>query len=98
MHHYEDYDENGPKVFLEKKNQIAVLESNEFLTGLKLFPVSGGIEYNDVVRWLYDAMYEMNYECDFISPECERYSDYKAVVINEQIMLPKWGVAIFEEE
>lgn len=66
---------------LKKENRIAILVSNESLTGLKLFPVSGGIEYNDVLRWLYDALYEMNYECDFISPECERLSDYKAILM-----------------
>lgn len=66
---------------LKKENRIAILVSNESLTGLKLFPISGGIEYNDVVRWLYDALYEMNYECDFVSPECGQFSDYQAVIM-----------------
>lgn len=68
-------------VHLKKENRIAVLVSNESLTGLKLFPVSGDISYNDVVRWLYDALYEMNYECDFVSPECADFSGYQAVVM-----------------
>lgn len=66
---------------LKKKNQIAVMVSNESLTGLKLFPISGGITYNDVVRWLYDALYEMNFECDFISPKERELSAYKAVIL-----------------
>lgn len=68
-------------IHLKKENQIAILVSNESLTGLKLFPIGGGIEYNDVVRWLYDALYEMNYECDFIPPEYENFSDYRAIIL-----------------
>lgn len=68
-------------IHLKKENKVAILVSNESLTGLKLFPIGGGMDYNDVVRWLYDALYEMNYECDFISPECERFSDYKAILM-----------------
>lgn len=68
-------------IHLKKMNQIAIMVSNESLTGLKLFPVSGGITYNDVVRWLYDALYEMNYECDFISPGEQELSAYKAIIL-----------------
>lgn len=42
--------------------------SNEALSALKWFPfpADGGntVNYNDVVRWIYDALYEMNIECD----------------------------------
>lgn len=68
-------------IHLKKENSIAVMVSNESLTGLKLFPIGGGIAYNDVVRWLYDALYEMNYECDFISPECADLSRYRAILM-----------------
>lgn len=66
---------------LKKDNKIAILVSNESLTGLKLFPICEGITYNDVVRWLYDALYEMNYECDFISPECTCLSKYRVIFL-----------------
>lgn len=68
-------------VHLKKNNKIAILVSNESLTGLKLFPICEGIIYNDVVRWLYDALYEMNYECDFIAPECTSFSKYQAIFL-----------------
>lgn len=68
-------------IHLQKKNDIAFLVSNEALTGMKLFPVKSGIDYNDVVRWLYDALYEMNCECDFVFPESENLSDYKVIVL-----------------
>lgn len=77
-----DFERLGSRlIHLKKKNEIAVMVSNESLTGLKLFPVSGGITYNDVVRWLYDALYEMNFECDFVFPESENLSEYKVIVL-----------------
>lgn len=68
-------------IHLQKKNEVAFLVSNEALTGMKLFPLKSGVEYNDVVRWLYDALYERNYECDFVFPESENLSDYKVIVL-----------------
>lgn len=39
--------------------------SNEALTALNWFQIPGGkTSYNDVVRWIYDALYEQNIECD----------------------------------
>ena len=52
-------------VNLRKKNQVAILVSNEALTGLNWFGIEAsaagnhGIRYNDVLRWIYDALYEM---------------------------------------
>ncbi len=66
---------------LKKENKIAVMVSNEALTGLKWFPVAPGLEYNDVVRWLYDALYELNLECDFISAEEENLQKYRMVIV-----------------
>ena len=61
-------------VNLKKKNDVAILVSNEALTALKWFGIEAtaagdnGIGYNDVVRWLYDALFKMNIECDFVWP------------------------------
>ena len=67
-------------VHLKKENKTAIMVSNEALSALKWFPfpADGGntVNYNDVVRWIYDALYEMNIECDFVSTdekELERY-------------------------
>lgn len=77
-------------VNLKKKNDVAVLVSNEALTALKWFDIqnqalgeagNGGIGYNDVMRWMYDTLYRMNVECDFIWPESENLDQYKAVVV-----------------
>lgn len=74
-------------VNLKKENEVAVLVSNEALTALKWFGIdatasdNGQITYNDVVRWMYDTLYKMNIECDFIWPESENLSKYKMIVV-----------------
>lgn len=74
-------------VNLKKNNDVAVLVSNEALTALKWFGIeadasgNSGIGYNDVVRWVYDTLYRMNVECDFIWPESENLDRYKIIVV-----------------
>lgn len=74
-------------VNLKKQNEVAVLVSNEALTALKWFGIdataadNGQISYNDVVRWVYDTLYKMNIECDFIWPESENLSKYKMILV-----------------
>ena len=74
-------------VNLKKKNEVAILVSNEALTALKWFGVEAtaagdhGIGYNDVVRWLYDTLFKMNIECDFVWPESDNLDQYKAIFV-----------------
>ena len=74
-------------VNLKKKNDVAILVSNEALTALKWFGIEAtaagdnGIGYNDVVRWLYDALFKMNIECDFVWPESDNLDQYKAIFV-----------------
>ena len=74
-------------VNLKKKNEVAVLVSNEALTALKWFGIEAtaagnhGISYNDVVRWMYDALYQMNVECDFVWPKSDHLEQYKAIIV-----------------
>ena len=77
----------GRLVDLKKKNDAAVLVSNEALTALKwfapgdLYGAGDRTGYNDVVRWLYDALYRKNVECDFVWPESENLENYKLIVV-----------------
>ena len=74
-------------VNLKKKNDVAIRVSNEALTALKWFGIEAtaagdnGIGYNDVVRWLYDALFKMNIECDFVWPESDNLDQYKAIFV-----------------
>lgn len=76
-------------VNLKKKNEVAVLVSNEALTAMNWFRIqeqapgadAKSIYYNDVMRWMYDTLYHMNIECDFIWPESENLDQYKAIIV-----------------
>lgn len=66
----------GPDLLhLKKHNKAAILVSNDSLSALNYFRIdavsgdSGKTGYNDIVRWVYDALYQMNIECDFVSPD-----------------------------
>jgi beta-galactosidase len=77
-------------VHLTKANRVAILVSNEALTALKWFTIETGfidlapgssIDYNDVLRWVYDALFDLNVECDFVSADTEDLDRYAVVVV-----------------
>lgn len=78
---------------LKKENKAAIMVSNEALSGLKWFPIQDSPEqeksYNDVVRWIYDALYEMNVECDLVSPEAKNLEDYKMLILPALYCVPE---------
>lgn len=83
-----EFKEIGEKlVNLKKNSDVAILVSNESLTALKWFGIrqttrdNGDVFYNDVMRWLHDALHRMNVECDIIWPESENLGAYKAVIV-----------------
>ena len=65
---------------LKVENRVAILVSNEALTGAAAFPMGDGVAYNDVVRGMYDALYRQNIGCDFIGPESGRLADYDLLI------------------
>lgn len=74
-------------VNLQKKNKVAILISNEALTALDWFKIDadpanpGEMEYNDVVRWIYNRLYRMNVECDFLNPQSEQLAEYDLIIV-----------------
>ncbi|OZG64498.1 beta-galactosidase [Bifidobacterium hapali] len=73
---------------LTKHNNVAIMVSNEALTALEGFRIGsgtrwgGGADYNDVVRRIYDALFELNVECDFLPDDAsaERLARYSVIV------------------
>lgn len=66
---------------LRKKADVAFVLSNEALTGLQWFSIHKDLQYNDIFRWLYDAFYELNIECDVLSADdIDLFSQYKMLV------------------
>ncbi|NEG90390.1 beta-galactosidase [Bifidobacterium aerophilum] len=78
----------GRLLHLRKLNRVAIMVSNEALSALEGFRIGsgtrwgGGADYNDVVRRMYDALFELNVECDFLPADApaERLAAYEVIV------------------
>ncbi|MEV5028899.1 beta-galactosidase [Paenibacillus sp. LPE1-1-1.1] len=68
-------------VNLKKRNQVAVMVSNEALSAMEWFKLPDGKIYNDIVRALYDELYKLNVEVDFIQPSFDRLDEYKLIIV-----------------
>jgi beta-galactosidase len=66
---------------LKKTNKVAVLFSNESISSLDWFPFSNKLNYNDVLRQMYDALYNLNVGCDFVSPQSKNIEQYSLLII-----------------
>lgn len=64
----------------KKKNRIALLVDNRTLTAFKWFPIDRDLSYNDVVRWMYDSLYELNLECDVVDVHALDENRYDMIV------------------
>lgn len=69
-------------VNLKKQCPVAILLDNISLDALQWFPIKDGPAYNDVFRQVFDALYEMNIECDILSAEddIDLFSQYKLLI------------------
>lgn len=68
-------------VNLKKNNKVAILFSNESLTAINWFPISDKVYYNDVLRQLYDVLYDRNVGCDMVSPESKNINQYSLLIV-----------------
>jgi len=74
----------GPRLAnLHKRNKVAFYVSNRALTATNAFKFGPGGDkgYNDVLRPLYDALYRMNVEVDFVHAGTADLSGYQLVVV-----------------
>ena len=77
-----DFDQYGHHLKnLQKKASVAILLSHESLNGLQWFPIHENLMYNDIVRWFYDALYQLNIECDILSvTDIDSFSQYEVLI------------------
>lgn len=73
-------------VNLKKNNKAAILISNEAQSALNWFPMSGvsgsaAGAYDDILMQLYDVLYRMNVECDFLWPNTDTWDQYDLIVV-----------------
>lgn len=73
----------GSKLCIQKKNEVALVVDNQSLAAMNWFPTDRNLSYNDVVRWMYDSLYEMNIECDIVDVGALETEDYRMIVIPE---------------
>ncbi|MEH7494470.1 beta-galactosidase [Neobacillus niacini] len=79
-----DFERLSPQlVNLKKNNKVAILVSNESLSAIDWFKFNGKSpkNYNDIVRMMYDELYKMNIECDFVNPSSENFEDYQMLIV-----------------
>ena len=76
-----DFDRLSPHLInLKKSNKVAFLFSNEALTAFNQFGLRG-TDYNDILRNLYDALYNMNVGVDFVDPTSPDIENYTLLVV-----------------
>ena len=76
-----DFQRLSPNLFnLKKKNNVAILFSNEALSAFNCFK-PGRLSYNDILRQTYDALYRMNVGVDFVDPTSTNIEKYKLLIV-----------------
>ena len=68
------------RLCIRKNNTVALVVDNDTLTAFKWFPIDRDLSYNDVVRWVYDTLYDMNIECDIVHADRLDPSGYKVII------------------
>ncbi len=73
----------GPRLAgMTKHNRVAIYVSNTALSAFDSFKPDGGVDYNQVLRPFYDALYRMNVEVDILSPDSTTsLDDYKLILV-----------------
>lgn len=68
---------------LKKTNKVAIMISNESLSGLAAYYIGGFNPsfYNDVYRWLADALFTMNIEFDVIPSRADAIAGYDYIFV-----------------
>ena len=68
-------------VNMERKNQVAILYSNDSSYGIDFMKFSDHASYRTVLHQMYDALYRANIGVDFILPDTAGLARYKVIVV-----------------
>jgi beta-galactosidase len=72
----------GPQLAdLKKDNKVAILVSTDSANALSYMPVSDKVNYMTVLRQMYDALYDLNVEPDFVPVGDADFSRYKVLLV-----------------
>ena len=76
-----EWKELGQKLWgMKKQNRAAIVTDNQSLTAFQWFPIDRDLSYNDVFRWMYDSLYEMNIECDIVDVNALDPDKYSMII------------------
>lgn len=72
----------GPELAgLKKENSVAILFSLDSLHGLSIMPFDDKVGYLSVLDRLYEALYKLRVETDFVFPETRNLADYRLIIV-----------------
>ncbi|MGH7744117.1 MAG: beta-galactosidase, partial [Candidatus Dormibacteria bacterium] len=72
----------GPEIVdLQRKNQVAILYSDDSYYGIEFMKFSDRVNYRTVLNQMYSALYHANIGVDFVFPDSVDLSDYKVIVV-----------------
>jgi len=72
----------GPElVNLSKDNKIAILVSIDSANALSYMPVSDNVNYMTVLKQMYNSLYDLNVEADFVPAGDASLSGYKVLLV-----------------
>lgn len=79
---------------LKKTSRVAILAGNRSMNGIKWFPYAGMMEtppisYNDFLRWMADACYELNVEYDVVNDSARDFSAYDVLLVPSLYSAPE---------
>ena len=66
---------------LKKKNSVAILFSLDSMHGLNIMPFDDSVSYMSVLNRLYEALYKLRVETDFVFPQSRNLADYKLIIV-----------------
>jgi len=72
----------GPQlVNLKKENQVAILVSTDSANAMSYMPVSDHVNYGSILKQMYDSLYDLNVEADFVEAGSADIIRYKVLLI-----------------
>ena len=72
----------GPElVDLKKDNKVAILVSVDSANALSYMPVSDKVNYTTVLEQMYEALYDLNVEADFVQAGDPNLARYKVLLV-----------------
>jgi beta-galactosidase len=72
----------GPQIVdLQRKNQVAILYSDDSYYGIEFMKFSDRDNYRTILKQMYSALYHANIGVDFVFPDSTNFSDYEVIIV-----------------